>query len=59
MGGGPGCAINGVCGLKPALAGALRAFLDHLDGYSLADLVNERWPMLRRLAPEGASVRTQ
>jgi Rrf2 family nitric oxide-sensitive transcriptional repressor len=53
MGGGPGCAINGVCGLKPALAGALRAFLDHLDEYSLADLVSERWPMLRRLAPEG------
>ena len=59
MSGGPGCAINGVCGLKPALAGALRAFLDHLDGYSLADLVSERWPMLRRLAPEGASARNQ
>jgi Rrf2 family nitric oxide-sensitive transcriptional repressor len=59
MGGGPGCAINGVCGLKPALAGALRAFLDYLDGYSLADLVNERWPMLRRLAPDGMSAQAQ
>ncbi|MCF2515814.1 Rrf2 family transcriptional regulator [Sphingomonas sp. G124] len=59
MGGGPGCAINGVCGLRPALAGALRAFLDHLDEYSLADLVSERWPMLRRLAPEGISARAQ
>ena len=59
MGGGPGCAINGVCGLKPALAGALRAFLDHLDEYSLADLVSERWPILRRLAPESVSARAQ
>lgn len=59
MGGGPGCAINGVCGLKPALAGALRAFLDHLDEYSLADLVSEEWPMLRCLAPEGISAPAQ
>jgi Rrf2 family nitric oxide-sensitive transcriptional repressor len=59
MGGGAGCAINGACGLKPALAGALRAFLDHLDGYSLADIVGEQWPMLDRLAPEGVSARTQ
>ena len=57
MSGGPGCVINGACGLKPALAGALRAFLDHLDGYSLSDLVGERWPMLHRLAPEVAPAR--
>jgi Rrf2 family nitric oxide-sensitive transcriptional repressor len=59
MGGGPGCLINGVCGLKPALAGALEAFLDHLDDYTLADLISERWPILRRLAPEGASIQAQ
>jgi Rrf2 family nitric oxide-sensitive transcriptional repressor len=59
MAGGPGCVINGVCGLKPALAGALKAFLDHLDGYSLADLVGERWPILCRLAPEGVSAQAQ
>ena len=55
MSGGPGCVINGACGLKPALAGALKAFLDHLDNYTLADFTGERWPMLRRLAPEGVS----
>jgi Rrf2 family transcriptional regulator, nitric oxide-sensitive transcriptional repressor len=49
MFGGPGCAIDGVCGLKPALAGALKAFLHHLDGYTLADLVGERRPILSRL----------
>jgi Rrf2 family nitric oxide-sensitive transcriptional repressor len=59
MGGAPGCAINGVCGLKPALAGAVRAFLNHLDGYSLADLVGEQWPLLRRLAPESAPAQAQ
>ena len=59
MAGGPGCAINGVCGLKPALAGALRAFLDHLDGYCLADIIGERWPMMHRLAPEAVLAPTQ
>jgi Rrf2 family nitric oxide-sensitive transcriptional repressor len=54
MSGGPGCAINGVCGLKPALAGALRAFLDHLDGYSLADIVGHKERLLGRLLAETA-----
>jgi Rrf2 family nitric oxide-sensitive transcriptional repressor len=59
MSGGAGCAINGACGLKPAIAGALRAFLDHLDSYTLADIVGEQWPMMHRLAPEAASARAQ
>lgn len=50
-----GCVVNGVCGLKPALAGALEAFLAHLDGYRLADLVPNRRTFLARLgsAPVG------
>jgi len=44
-----GCAVNGVCGLKPALAGALEAFLAHLDGYRLSDLVLDRSPFRTRL----------
>lgn len=37
-----GCAANGFCALKPALSGALDAFLAHLDGYRLSDLVPDR-----------------
>ena len=33
------CAVRGGCGLQGALGGALTAFLAHLDGYTLADLV--------------------
>lgn len=33
------CTIDGVCGLKPALGGALEAFLAHLDQFTLADIV--------------------
>jgi Rrf2 family nitric oxide-sensitive transcriptional repressor len=47
--GGNGCAINGLCALKPALGGALEAFLDHLDGYRLTDLVPDRAAFLERL----------
>lgn len=47
---GTGCAVNGVCGLKPALASALDAFLVHLDSYNLADLVPDRSAFLARLA---------
>ena len=36
------CAVRGACGLQGALSGALAAFLAHLDGYSLADLVPHR-----------------
>lgn len=38
MGGEAGCTIDGVCGLKPALGGALEAFLAHLDKFTLADI---------------------
>lgn len=38
MGGPAPCAIDGACGLKPVLGGALDAFLRHLEGYTLADI---------------------
>jgi Rrf2 family nitric oxide-sensitive transcriptional repressor len=47
---GSGCAVNGTCGLKPALNGAIAAFLAHLDGYRLSDLVPDRPAFLDRLA---------
>jgi Rrf2 family nitric oxide-sensitive transcriptional repressor len=47
--GGGGCAVNGLCALKPALAGALEAFLTHLDDYRLSDLVPDRPAFLERL----------
>lgn len=46
---GSGCAVNGICGLKPALAGALEAFLEHLDKYRLSDLIPDRTAFARRL----------
>ncbi len=46
----PGCSVNGVCGLKRALTGALGAFLEHLDRFTLADMVPRRRAFLRRLA---------
>lgn len=49
MPGGPGCAINGACGLKPALSGALGAFLTHLDDYTLAEIVPKPEMMIKRL----------
>lgn len=33
------CPVVGGCGLQGALSGALGAFMAHLDGYTLADLV--------------------
>lgn len=42
MGGDADCSIDGACRLKPALAGALDAFLSHLDGFTLEDLLNNR-----------------
>ena len=47
---GSGCAVNGACGLKPALSGALKAFLDYLDGYRLSDLTPNRKAFLAQLA---------
>lgn len=46
---GSGCVINGVCALKPALGGALEAFLEHLDRYRLSDLIPDRTAFARRL----------
>lgn len=46
---GAGCAVNGVCGLKPALAGALEAFLEHLDGFRLSDLIPDQFAFAKRL----------
>jgi Rrf2 family nitric oxide-sensitive transcriptional repressor len=46
---GPGCAVNGLCALKPALSGALDAFLKHLDEYRLSDLVPNRGAFVARL----------
>ena len=45
----PGCAVNGVCNLKHALAAALQVFLARLDGYTLADLVPDFSQFLARL----------
>jgi Rrf2 family nitric oxide-sensitive transcriptional repressor len=47
--GGGGCVVNGVCGLKPALGGAVEAFLAHLDQFRLSDLVPDRLSFLDRL----------
>lgn len=42
----PGCAIQSSCALRSALAGARDAFLAHLDGYTLQDLVAPRARLL-------------
>lgn len=54
MGRAQDCAINGVCGLKPALGGALEAFLAHLDGFTLADIAVDKRAILERLGAEMA-----
>ncbi len=51
MGGKENCTIDGACGLKPALAGALEAFLTHLDQFDLAQITGEQHRLLSRLAP--------
>jgi Rrf2 family nitric oxide-sensitive transcriptional repressor len=53
--GGGGCTVNGLCALKPALAGALDAFLDHLDGFRLNDLVPDRAAFMERLRDMAAA----
>lgn len=49
MGSGADCAIIGACRLKPALAGALDAFLAHLDRFTLADMLADRRQSLLEL----------
>lgn len=46
---GSGCAVNGLCALKPALNGAVQAFLAHLDQFRLSDLVPDRRAFVDRL----------
>jgi Rrf2 family nitric oxide-sensitive transcriptional repressor len=46
---GGGCAVSASCALKPALNGALGAFLAHLDGFRLSDLVANRPAFAERL----------
>jgi len=52
--GGGGCVVNGLCALKPALGGAVEAFLAHLDQFRLSDLVPDRAAFVERL--ESAAV---
>lgn len=40
------CAIYSPCVLRTALSGAAQAFLDELDGWTLADLIRKRKPLL-------------
>lgn len=49
MGGESSCTIDGVCGLKPALGGALEAFLAHLDRFTLADIAGNPTAIRKRL----------
>ncbi len=42
MGGKSDCTIDGLCGLKPALSGAIEAFLSHLDRFSLAQITGRQ-----------------
>ena len=52
---GSGCAVNGLCALKPALSGAVDAFLEHLDGFRLSDLVPDRMSFVERLEQTAAA----
>ena len=49
MGTNSNCRIDGACGLKPALRGALDAFLNHLDRFTLTDITRQERELLRRL----------
>ncbi len=51
MGGKSDCSIVGACGLKGALGGALQAFLVHLDGYTLSQIMGPRTNLLAMLEP--------
>lgn len=53
MGGETTCVINGVCGLKPALGGALEAFLAHLDRFTLADIARRPKAIREQLLATG------
>lgn len=53
--GGSGCVVAGLCSLKPALAGALGAFLAHLDAITLEDLLPDVPAFLRQLEATAAA----
>jgi Rrf2 family nitric oxide-sensitive transcriptional repressor len=48
------CAIQPACVLRRALAAAAKAFLDTLDGYTLADLVQPKMPLRELLGLDHA-----
>lgn len=54
MGGKENCVIDGACGLKNALAGAIEAFLTHLEQFDLSQITGSQSHLLRRLDPERA-----
>ncbi len=54
MGGRETCVVERVCGLKPALAGALEAFLAHLDQFNLAQITGASPRFVQELFPQGA-----
>ena len=53
--GGSGCAVSGLCSLKPALGGAIEAFLAHLDQFRLSDLLPDRGAFVARLEAMAAA----
>lgn len=54
MGGKQDCTISAACGLKPALGGALEAFLAHLDQFTLSQITGQPRDLLAQLAPSGS-----
>lgn len=46
------CFLDGACVLKKALAGAQRAFLDHLNEYDLSSLVHKKLLLQEKFAME-------
>jgi len=39
---GKGCIVSPVCGLQHVLADGITAFMQHLDGFSVADLIGDK-----------------
>ena len=39
---GKGCVVSPVCGLRHVFADAIESFLEHLDGYTVADVVGDK-----------------